>query len=70
MSINNEPFVEATKEQILPYLTPAKQLEVSGEKDYSPKIGPDGQPIKSAAKMLTLYFNSIYRIGNKGHSIM
>lgn len=70
MSIDNEPFIEATKEQILPYLTPAKQLEVSGEKDYSPKIGPDNQPIISAAKMLTLYFNKIYRIGNKGQSIM
>jgi len=69
ISIDGEPLRPTTKEEILPYLTTAKQLELTNGRADRLKFGPDGKEIVSAAQPLTFYFKKIYYIGDKGQSI-
>ena len=69
ISFDGQPLRPATKDELLPYLTPAKQANLINGRDDKTKIGPDGVEIKSAAQPLNFYLKKIYRIGNKGNSI-
>lgn len=69
ISFDGQPLRPATKDELLPYLTPAKQANLINGRDDKTKFGPDGVEIKSAAQPLNFYLKKIYRIGNKGNSI-
>lgn len=69
ISVDGQALRETTKEEILPYLTPAKQAELISGREDKVKVGPDGKEIVSAAQPLNFYLKKIYRIGDKGQSI-
>lgn len=69
ISIDGSALRPAAKDEILPYLTPAKQAELVNGRTAVKKTGPDGEEIIDAAQPLNLYLSKIYRIADKGHSI-